>query len=147
MPYLDRRVSVLTIDIGAAHPDLETRSVPHNQIFSPNVPIESLFSGNGKLSAKFEVGVSACSPSGKLFQDGLREKLLDLAVPGDRLRHPCAGVLIPIVLPSMSNQNAPHFLYLLYEVSAFHATSNSATFRTAGMCPPDKSAYKSRRCS
>jgi len=85
--------------------------------------------------------------SGKFFQDGLRKKLVDLAVTGDRLRHSSAGVLIPIVFPSMSNENAPQFLYFLYEVSAFHATSNSATFRTAGMCPPDKSAYRSRRCS
>ena len=86
-------------------------------------------------------------PSGKLFQDGLREKLVDLAMPGDWLRHACAGILVPIVFPSMSNENAPYFLYLLHEVPAFHATSNSATFRTAGMCPPDKSAYKSRKCS
>jgi len=48
-------------------------------------------------------------PSGKLFQDGLREKLVDLAMPGDWLRHPCARVLIPIVFPSMSNENAPPF--------------------------------------
>jgi hypothetical protein len=58
-----------------------------------------------------------------------------------------ARILVPIVFPSMPNENASHFLNLLNEVAALHATSNSATFRTAGMCPPDKSAYRSRRCS
>ena len=50
-------------------------------------------------------------------------------MPGDWLRHPCARVLISIVFSSVSNKSASQFLDFLYEVPAFHTTSNSATNR------------------
>ena len=92
-------------------------------------------------------GISRVGLSGKLLQDGLGQKLVDLAMAWDRLRHARARILIPIVLPAVPDENASDLLDLLNEVPALRATSNSATFRTAGMCPPDKSAYKSRRCA
>jgi hypothetical protein len=51
------------------------------------------------------------------------------------------------VLPAVPDENASHLFDLLDEVPALHATSSSATFLTAGTCPPDKSEYRSRRCS
>jgi hypothetical protein len=56
-------------------------------------------------------------------------------------------ILVPIAFPAVSNENASQFLEFLDEIPALHATSKSVTFRTAGMCPPDKSVYRSRRCS
>ena len=86
-------------------------------------------------------------PSGKPPQYGPGKELVDLPMPRNRLRHARARILIPIVLPAMSDENTSHLLDPLHEVPTLHATSSSATLRTAGMCPPDKSAYKSRRCS
>src|SRR5579883_289014 len=86
-------------------------------------------------------------PSGQFLQNGLGKKFFDLPMPRHWLRHACDWILIPIVFPAMPDENASHLLELLHEVPALHASSNSATLRTAGMCPPDKSAYKSRRCS
>jgi hypothetical protein len=83
--------------------------------------------------------------SGKLFNDRTCKKLVDLAMPRHWLCHARARVLIPVVPPTMSDQNASHLLDLLDQVSALHATSSSAALRAAGMCPPDRSAYRSRK--
>ncbi len=54
-------------------------------------------------------------------------------------------IWIPVVLSAMSNQNAAHHLNPLDPIASFHATSSSATLRAVGMCPRDKSVYKTRR--
>jgi hypothetical protein len=45
------------------------------------------------------------------------------------------GILIPIVLCTVSYEHAPGFLNKLDEFPSFHATSSSATLRTHGILP------------
>jgi hypothetical protein len=54
--------------------------------------------------------------SGKLLQNGLGKKLVDLPMPRNWLCHACSRILVPIVFPAMSDQIASHLLDLLDEV-------------------------------
>jgi len=89
----------------------------------------------GNKNTKATRAVTRSSNASKCFAiDFIQGKeFFDLSMPRHWLRHACEGILIPIVFPAMSDENAAHLLDLLYEVPALHANSNSATLRTAGM--------------
>jgi len=56
----------------------------------------------------------------KLFDNGTREVLLDFAMARNRLAHFRPRILIPIVFPSVPDENAAHARELLNEVNALH---------------------------
>ena len=61
-------------------------------------------------------------PSGEFLDNGTCQELVDLAMPGNRLRHPRAWVLIPIVLATVTDEYATHLREFLNEGDALHAT-------------------------
>jgi hypothetical protein len=61
------------------------------------------------------------------LQNVLRKAVSNLSVSGHWLRSLCGGVLIPIMPPPVTYQNAPHFFDLSDKVSPFHATRSSPT--------------------
>ena len=63
-------------------------------------------------ASAFIVPKHANNVSGKAF--------LDLSMTRNRLRDPCVGVAIPIVLCSVSNQNTTEFFDRLDTIDPFH---------------------------
>ncbi len=56
----------------------------------------------------------------KLFDNGTRQVLLDFAMARNRLAHFGPRILIPIVFPSVPDENAAHARELLNEVNTLH---------------------------
>lgn len=65
--------------------------------------------------------------------------LINFTMPRHRLGYSSPRILILIMLPSMSDEHAPKLLDLFNQIATFHATSNSATRRNAGISPLEKS--------
>jgi hypothetical protein len=61
--------------------------------------------------------------------------LVDFTMPRYRLTRSRLGVLIPVVPPSMAQQDTAAAFQSTDEIDAFHAIRNSATRRTPGIRP------------
>jgi hypothetical protein len=68
-----------------------------------------------------------------------REVFLDLVVPRHRLTNFCPGILIPVMLSAMSDENCAFLFDFLNELASLHASSSSECWRTFGIAPEDKS--------
>jgi hypothetical protein len=69
--------------------------------------------------------------SGFQFPDDVPGKMfLDFPVPGNGLACACLWVLIPIMPPAMSDENAARPFKLADKINPFHANWSSATCRT-----------------
>lgn len=64
---------------------------------------------------------------------------MDFTMSRHRLRHLRPRILIPIVLPAVPDKHTPQLFDLLDQIPPLHATLSSATRRTAGISPLDKS--------
>lgn len=69
------------------------------------------------------------------FEDVPGQAVLDFSMPRYRLRDPGARITVPIVLSPVANQYPAEPLDRLDQLGAFHATSNSPTFRIPGISP------------
>lgn len=72
---------------------------------------------------------------GQHFQDAFRKVLVDLGVPRNRLRNLRGGVVIPVVLSAVADQQAADSFELPDEVLPLHRSVSSASLRTPGMAP------------
>ena len=60
-------------------------------------------------------------------------------VAGYRLGHFGSGILVPVVLPAVPDENTAHLTEFSNEGPSFHATSSPSTLRTQGIEPLVKS--------
>jgi hypothetical protein len=63
------------------------------------------------------------------------EMILDFGMTRNRLTGVSAWVLLPVVSPTMPDEDASRCFDLADEFSPFHASCSSATRRTVGMFP------------
>jgi hypothetical protein len=85
------------------------------------------------------LGISLISRCLQHFQNSLGEMLVDLGVPRDWLRNFGGGIEIPIVLATVSNEETAERFKLANKILSLHGRVNSASFRTPGTAPVDKS--------
>ncbi|WP_422678751.1 hypothetical protein [Chlorogloeopsis fritschii] len=71
----------------------------------------------------------------KHFDDMFGKLFLNFSMPWNRLRYFCFRILIPVMLTTMTNEYTSHLFEVFDQISSFHDTSSSATFRTLGIVP------------
>ena len=79
------------------------------------------------------------------LQNTLGEVFIDFGVTRYRLRNIRDGIVIPIVLSTVANEQATIGFELSDEIFAFHRSVSSASLRTPGISPLVRSRYRSRR--
>src|SRR5579885_909130 len=67
------------------------------------------------------------------------ERVLDLAVAGDRLRHSGPRIPVPVVPPAMADQDASEPLDRADQLDPLHGITSSSTLRIPGSSPLVKS--------
>ena len=72
---------------------------------------------------------------GQHLQDASRKMFVDFGVSRERLGHFRDGVVIPIVLSALANEQTPTGFKLTNEVFALHRSVSSASLRTPGIWP------------
>jgi hypothetical protein len=70
---------------------------------------------------------------------------VDFDVTRKGLRYFGDGIIIPIILPAMTNEHASVGFELSDEVFTLHRGVSSASFLTPGISPLVRSKYRSRR--
>ena len=65
--------------------------------------------------------------------DGARQILIDLVMAWHRLGYFGVMVGVPVVSATVADKDAAHFLQLLDQVPALHATRNSSVWRIYGI--------------
>ena len=92
--------------------------------------------GEGKRPVRLKAGLRAAERSvPKLAEDVPGEVLAELAVARHRLTDSGLGILIPVVIPAVTDEDAAGFLDLPDQGHAFHWIWSSATRRTPGIRP------------
>lgn len=101
------------------------------------VPIQR---SKGECCPALGGGLARYSSIAQLPKNAAREKFLDFTMPRDGLTLFGARVLIPVVFPSVPDEDTPQRGQLLDEFDALHATRSSARRRTLGIEPFVKSS-------
>lgn len=71
----------------------------------------------------------------QFLENVIRQMVLDLDMPRYGLRFSGSWILIPVVSPTVPDQDAAQLLQPGDKLTSLHATSSSPTCRTAGMAP------------
>jgi hypothetical protein len=83
-----------------------------------------------------------------LLQNVTAERLVNLALAGQRPRKPCRRTPSPIVPSAVTEKPASGLLQFADRIGSFHSESESSpTLRTQGISPLIKSACRAFNCS